>query len=180
MLVLIVSAVTFALLSAAGGDSFTSLRDNSQVSSETIENLRRIYGLDRPLAVRYASWLGDAVRGHLGESYYFRTSVTGLVVDRFAYTLTLSLVALAVSLTIAVGLSVLSVRFRRRWLTRVIEAIVLLTSSTPRLVLALFGLALMVRFNALSAFWMAVTVLAVPLISVLLAQFHYDLERFMA
>jgi peptide/nickel transport system permease protein len=77
MMILIVSMVTFALLSLAGGDAFSHLRDNPQISEETIESLRRIYGLDKPLAVRYATWLGGAGVGELGESIYFRVPVGG-------------------------------------------------------------------------------------------------------
>ena len=57
MMIFIVSAVTFALLSGAGGDAFTVLRENPQISEATIENLRRIYGLDQPVTVRYGNWL---------------------------------------------------------------------------------------------------------------------------
>ena len=65
MMVLIVSAVTFALLGFAGGDALTQLRDNPQISEQTIERLRRVYGLDQPLPVRYFRWLSGAITGDL-------------------------------------------------------------------------------------------------------------------
>ena len=68
MMVLIVSAVTFALLNFAGGDALTQLRDNPQISAETIERLRRVYGLDESLPLRYFRWLSGAITGDLGES----------------------------------------------------------------------------------------------------------------
>ena len=43
MMILIVSAVTFALLGFAGGDALTQLRDNPQISKVTIERLRSIF-----------------------------------------------------------------------------------------------------------------------------------------
>ena len=79
MMILIVSFLTFALLSAAGGDAFSSLRENPQVSAETVENLRRVYGLERPFAVRYASWLGNVLAGNLGESFQFHLPVSTLI-----------------------------------------------------------------------------------------------------
>jgi peptide/nickel transport system permease protein len=60
MMILIVSAVTLALLSFAGGDALTQLRDNPQVSPETIERLRSVYGLDQPVTIRYFRWLSGA------------------------------------------------------------------------------------------------------------------------
>ena len=58
MMILIVSAVTFALLGLAGGDALTQLRDNPQISAETIERLRSVYGLDQPLPVRWSEVFG--------------------------------------------------------------------------------------------------------------------------
>ena len=47
VMLVVVSAITFALLSAAGGDALTGLRDNPQISERTIEQLRAVYGLDQ-------------------------------------------------------------------------------------------------------------------------------------
>ena len=172
MMILIVSAVTFALLSSAGGDAFSSLRDNPQVSAETVENLRSIYGLDRPIAVRYGTWLWNAVRGEMGESFYFRTPVRNLVISRFVSTLSISLAAILLAMIIAAVLGILSARYRWKWISRFIEVLILLASSTPRIVLALFGLALIARSDDLSGFLVAAMVMAVPVMAIVLAQFH--------
>src|SRR5215218_6558236 len=57
LVLVFVSALTFALLAAAGGDALTALRNDPLVSERTLEEQRRIYGLDRPIHVRYARWL---------------------------------------------------------------------------------------------------------------------------
>src|SRR5215204_794655 len=105
MMIFIVSMVTFALLGLAGGDALTSLRDNPQISEATIENLRRIYGLDKPMPVRYFTWLRGAVVGEMGESMYFRVPVSTLVGSRFLNTFYLGIAALAISVVVAFGLS---------------------------------------------------------------------------
>ena len=179
-MVLIVSAVTFGLLSTAGGDTFISLRENPQVSERTIENLRRVYGLDRPLAVRYGIWLSSTLRGELGESFYFRTPVLPLVLSRFAGTFSISLAAIIWALAVALVLGLLSARYRWKWLSNMISLVVILTSSTPRLVIALVAIALIARSDELSTFIMAATVLAVPLIAIFLAQFSQALNQAMA
>ena len=180
IMVLIVSAVTFGLLSTAGGDTFISLRENPQVSERTIENLRRVYGLDRPLAVRYGIWLSSTLRGELGESFYFRTPVLPLVLSRFAGTFSISLAAIIWALAVALVLGLLSARYRWKWLSNMISLVVILTSSTPRLVIALVAIALIARSDELSTFIMAATVLAVPLIAIFLAQFSQALNQAMA
>ena len=187
MMILIVSMVTFALLSLAGGDAMSSLRDNPQISEATIENLRRIYGLDKPLPVRYATWLGDAVVGKLGESMYFRVPVSGLVWTRLISTFLLSLAALAIAVVVSFGVGIAAARYRNRWLRRVVESIVFLTASTPRIVLSLFALAIVAQVAAASvdaapmaSFWLGAAALAAPLISIFLAQLHDGLDETMA
>lgn len=188
MMILIVSILTFALLSAAGGDAFSALRDNPQVSEETIENLRRVYGLERPMAVRYGGWLSDVLRGDMGESFHFHVPVATLVWPRFLNTLLLGSVALLIACGTAMVLSTLSARFRSRTLDSFIAGLVLLTASTPRMVLALIALALSVRFTALAvsdqsdsaaSILMAAAALAAPLVSVFLAQAHEGLAQAM-
>ncbi|HKP69122.1 MAG TPA: ABC transporter permease [Pyrinomonadaceae bacterium] len=187
MMVLIVSMVTFALLNLAGGDAFSQLLDNPQISAATIENLRKVYGLDKPLATRYATWLGGAVVGELGESMYFRVPVGGLVWTRLVSTLALSVAALGIAVIVSFGLGIAAARYKNRWLERLVEAVVFLTASTPRIVLALFALAIVARATAAYAdatsvmsFWFAAAAMATPLISIFLAQLHDGLTETMA
>ena len=183
-----VSAISFALLSNAGGDALTSLRDNPQVSDQTIEQLRQYYGLDRPVLNRYIDWFGSFLTGDLGESFYFRTSVLSLVLSRLWNTILLGTAGLVIAWSIAIALSYLSALIKKRPLDRSIELLVLLTASTPRIVLALFALALIVRSTgttieirtgSIPSFVVSALVLAVPLIALFLAQAHNELSNAM-
>lgn len=180
LLILISSSVTFALLSSAGGDALSALRDNPQVSRETIENLRVVYGLDQPVIVRYARWLGSALTGDLGESFNFRVPVRGLVLARLTETLLLSLAAILIAFIVSVGLSFLSVRFRSRWFTKLNEFVVLITASSPRIVLALLALVVVVKLAVQSTFWLAAIALAVPAIAIFLAQLDESIAATMS
>ena len=140
MMVLIVSAVTFALLGLAGGDALTQLRDNPQISAETVERLRTVYGLDQRLPIRYFRWLSAAVTGDLGDSIYFRVPVSGLVWRRSVSTFLLGTAAFAIALTFAVPLSLIGVRYRSTMIAALIDFVILVTASTPRIVLALVAL----------------------------------------
>ena len=185
-MILIVSAVTFGLVGFAGGDALTQLRDNPQVSAETIERLRSVYGLDQPLALRYFRWLSGAVKGDLGESTYFRVPVSGLVWARSLSTFLLGTAAFAIALAFAVPLSLAGVRYNSRTIAAFIDLLILATASTPRIVLALVALALSVRLTASAMdtssavlFWLAALALSAPLISAFLAQLYGDLQRTM-
>jgi peptide/nickel transport system permease protein len=182
MMVLIVSAVTFALLGFAGGDALTQLRDNPQVSNVTIERLRSVYGLDQPLPLRYFRWLSSAVTGDLGESTYFRVPVSSLVWTRSISTFLLGTAALAIALAFAVPLSLIGARYNSTIITAFIDLLILVSASTPRIVLALVALAISVQLSASAMssavlFWLAALALSAPLISLFLAQFHGELQR---
>lgn len=186
LMILIVSAVTFALLGFAGGDALTQLRDNPQISEATIDRLRSVYGLDQPLPLRYFRWLSGAVTGDLGESMYFRVPVSGLVWTRSVSTFLLGTAAFAIALGCAVPLSLIGARYKSKTLAAFIDSLILVTASTPRIVLALVALAVSVRLSASAMdrssailFWLAALVLSAPLISVVLAQFHGELQQTM-
>ena len=184
MMILIVSAVTFALLGFAGGDALTQLRDNPQISAETIERLRSVYGLDQPLPTRYFRWLSGAVTGDLGESTYFRLPVSSLVWARSVNTFLLGTAAFAIALTIAVPLSLIGVRYRSTMMAALIDFVILVTASTPRIVLALVALAISIRLTASARssavlFWLAALALSAPLISAFLAQLYGELQQTM-
>lgn len=184
-MIVVVSAVTFVLLSTAGGDAFSSLRNNPQVSEETIERLRKTYGLDRPLPERYAVWLSNAVTGEFGESFYFREPVMRLLASRLVSTLLLAGAALLIAIAAAVSLSLAAARFPGRIMNAIVDTAVLLTASTPRIVLALAALAISARYslqaadsyaNSVSILFLSAAALSAPLISVFLAQSHSGLR----
>src|SRR5690606_6661299 len=182
-MIAIVSAASFALLSSAGGDAFSRLRETPQVSQETLDRLRAVYGLDRPLPERYAGWLASALTGDLGESLYFRLPVARLVAQRLVNTLLLAALALSIALLIAGSLSYLSVRYRIPGLESMIEGSILLTASVPRIVLALVGLLIIAAVPAAGRSWLttllAAAALGSPLVAVLLAQMSRGLAEAM-
>jgi len=188
IMLLVVSAITFGLLSSAGGDALAALRENPQISEETIERLRAVYGLDRPLAERYGTWLSGMVRAEMGESISFKTGVAALVASRLGNTVKLGVLALFIAVTISFALAFLSARFNQKALDRVIDFTVLVTASTPRIVLALFALSLTVwmsgsvvavRSGSTAAMLLAAAVLAFPVVALFLAQMHTELKRAM-
>ncbi len=187
-MLLAVSAISFVLLSSAGGDAFTALRDNPQISEESIENLRMVYGLDQPIVTRYFNWLASFAMGDMGESFHFRTGVRKLVFSRLSNTLLLGGTSLLIAWTVALSLSFFSVLWRKRPFDRFIEFLILVTASMPRIALALFALTFFVwasasgfavRNDSLISFFVSAFVLATPLIALFLAQSHNEIRTAM-
>lgn len=99
-LLLIVSFLIFVLIDLTPGDPALTLAGENPTPAQ-VEQIREQLRLDDPLPQRYAAWLGDAVRGDLGESFVNRQSVAEIITDRLA--VTLSLVGVAMAITLAVG-----------------------------------------------------------------------------
>lgn len=185
-MLLVVSALTFWLLSAAGGDALTALAVEPTVSERALAEARRVYGLDQPLAARYLRWLGDFARGRMGYSFHFHAPVSAVLWPRLLRTLALALAALLFAWSVALGLGALAARRAGSFWDRLSDAVILLAASTPRLVLALLALALAARtglldagpaanappsfYSGLARLLLPALVLGLPLVAVFLAQ----------
>ena len=113
-----VSILLFLLFQAAPGDFLSDARVNSQISAETLAQLRVQYGLDQSLPVRYWQWLKSSARGDFGYSFAYNTPASTLLLPRARNTLLLSIPALLISWLIAVPLGVLAAGWKGRWVDR--------------------------------------------------------------
>ena len=145
LVLLVVSALTFALLAAAGGDALGELSTEGAASEATLRELRRVHGLDEPLAMRYMRWLADLARGRMGNSFYYHAPVATIIWPRLLRTLALAAVALVFALSFSLTLGALAARRKGSAWDRASELVILLTASTPRIVLALVALAIVAR-----------------------------------
>ena len=90
MLILASSFVVFSLIYISPGDPVSIILGGRKVDQATIDAIRERYMLDQPFLVQYVHWLGNAVHGDLGESIYYRASVTSVVGPRILPTLQLA------------------------------------------------------------------------------------------
>jgi peptide/nickel transport system permease protein len=97
--------VVFVVLEVLPGDP-AAVMLGVQATPETLAALRAEYGLDRPVAVRFANWIAGFVSGDLGVSYTYRVPVADLILERLAITVPLALMAIVLSTAIALPLGV--------------------------------------------------------------------------
>jgi peptide/nickel transport system permease protein len=108
-ILMLISVVVFALLTSMPGDPLdTMLMDNPDITYEQYLELRKLYGLDDPIVVRYFRWSSQVVQGQLGYSRQYKIPVQNLVLPRLQNTLILSVSALALALTVALILGIVS------------------------------------------------------------------------
>ncbi|HEU5196490.1 MAG TPA: ABC transporter permease [Methylomirabilota bacterium] len=102
-----VSMILFVIMRLAPGGPEAVLI-GGEFSAEAAAQIRQRLGLDRPLALQYASWAAAAARGDLGRSFKTGDPVAGLIADRLGPTLQLTGGALLVALVVALPLGVLA------------------------------------------------------------------------
>jgi peptide/nickel transport system permease protein len=138
-----VSIVVFMVLHLSPGDP-AEIMLGSAATKEDLARLRADLGLNEPLPLQYARWIGHVVRGDLGRSLWMRRPVLPDVLDRFRATLVLTGTALLISTVGGVTLGVLSATRPHSWLDRLSGMAALFGASMPVFWL---GIVLMVIFS---------------------------------
>ena len=104
---LIASVIVFALPRLIPGD-VVQLMLEEKAYGKDLDDLRAKLGLDRPIPVQYAAWIGTIARGDFGESLWTRRPVVGELVRRLPVTLMLGGMAIAVAIVIGIPIGILS------------------------------------------------------------------------
>ena len=139
---LVVAIVVFLLIHLTPGDPARVLL-GQDATPEQVQNLRHEMGLDRPLPVQFVLWFGRALHGDLGLSFFQRIPVTADILLHASPTVTLSLMAITVSLLIGIPAGVISAVYRNSWLDQGSLALAMLGAAVPSFWL---GLSLIVIF----------------------------------
>ncbi len=104
---LIASLIVFVLPRLIPGD-VVQLMLEEKAYGKDLDDLRAKLGLDRPIPVQYAAWIGKIARGDFGESLWTRRPVVGELARRLPVTLTLGGMAIAVAILIGIPIGILS------------------------------------------------------------------------
>lgn len=103
-LLLVISMITFGLMSAAPGGPLARYQENPRISAKDLEIKRKQLDLDKPIPVRYLKWLKRTATGDLGTSFVTSQPVLGMIAERLPATLELMLTSFILSL--AFGLTI--------------------------------------------------------------------------
>jgi peptide/nickel transport system permease protein len=126
----VVAVVVFSLLRLAAGDPAAIIAGDN-ATSQDVAAIRARLGLDRPLVEQFTIWVGRALRGDFGESFFFKKQVSELILDRVEPTLALSMCTLVLTIALAVPLGVLAAWRRGSWIDRSVMGFSVLGFSVP-------------------------------------------------
>jgi peptide/nickel transport system permease protein len=109
----VASVLVFAVLEVLPGNAALLLL-GPDAAPDAVAALATQLGLDRPLPVRYADWIGGMLQGELGNSYAYSTPVAELIAERLALSLPLALLAMALATLFALGAGLYAAARHRR------------------------------------------------------------------
>ena len=126
----LVVSIVFLLIHLVPGDPVQQMLGEGARAND-IAALRHAYGLDVPLGQQYLHYWHGVLHGDLGHSLRLNDSVTHLVLDRYPYTVELTVAALILALLLSVPAGVAAALHRARWQDHVLGVVSLLGLSFP-------------------------------------------------
>ncbi|MGH2458644.1 MAG: ABC transporter permease [Chloroflexota bacterium] len=136
-----ISIVTFVFINLAPGDPVSAMvNPETQAGAADMEHLREVMGLNKPIPVRYAIWLGQLVQGNFGYSYADGSPVLQKILDRFPATLELMGLSLVISTLLGTLLGVLAALWQYSLWDYLLSLLALVGISIPGFFIGLLGL----------------------------------------
>jgi ABC-type dipeptide/oligopeptide/nickel transport system permease component len=130
----LVVSLVFLLIHLVPGDPIAQMLGEGAPAAD-LAAARHAYGLDLPLGQQYVNYWRGVLHGNLGTSFRYSQSVTHLLLQRYPYTLQLTVAALVVAILFSIPAGVHSARTRNQWDDRAISVVSLFGLSFPNFAL---------------------------------------------
>ncbi len=131
-----VTIITFGLLYLIPVDPARMIAGRS-ATPQTVESIRHQLGLDRPIPVQYARYLGNLVQGDMGRSYVQKARVSELIASRLPATLQLMAAAIFFELLIGLPAGIFAATRRNRPSDKAVMVFSFVGVSAPQFVVGL-------------------------------------------
>jgi peptide/nickel transport system permease protein len=180
------ATITFLALNLTSGDPAIAILGGPDAlpTPEVIAQVRKDYGLDQPLPVQYAQYIGRLATGDLGESYRLKIPVLEAIAPLILPTMSLAFWAALTAVVMSIVIALLTAK-RAPWLRSLVSGTELVLTSAPSFVLGI-GLLLVFAFQlhlfpvAGSQGWrsmvLPVMTLAIPATAMLTQVLRQELE----
>ncbi len=140
-----ITLITFIVIHLAPGSPVEVQTEMSlKVSAQAKENLRKLYGLDKPLHIQYVDWLKRFIKLDFGKSFVDGRKVIDKIIERIPITLTINILSLILIFLVAIPIGILSATRQYSLFDKLSTVFVFVGFSTPTFWLALL---LMILFG---------------------------------
>jgi peptide/nickel transport system permease protein len=126
----VVALFVFLLLRLTAGDPAAIIAGDNATAAQ-VAQIRERLGLDRPMHQQFVLWVGQLLRGDLGESFFFKKKVADLILDRVEPTLALAICTIVLTVLLAIPLGTMAAYWQGTWIDRLVMGIAVLGFSVP-------------------------------------------------
>ena len=147
----LLSFVSFVIIELPPGDYLSNRvaslqQSNRPADQESLEILKRQYGLDRPFMYRYFRWFGNMLKGDLGDSFHWERPVTQLLAERLPLTMILTFSTTILVYLIGIPIAIYSATHQYSVGDYAVTALGFLGIATPNFLLALILMYFLTRY----------------------------------
>jgi len=139
IMLLVISLISFLAINLAPNSFFASGDLNPNITPESIEHLKKVYGLDKPLYIQFFSWVINIFQLDFGISFSTGAKVQDEILSRIPITLTINFISLCMIFIISLYLGIKAALNRNTLFDKFIGQLSLLSFSLPSFYLALLG-----------------------------------------
>ena len=137
IMLFIISLISFIAINLAPNSFFASGELNPNITQESIDHLKAIYGLDKPLYVQYFSWIWAMLHLDFGISFASGQMVKTEILNRIPITLTINIISMVLVFVLSLYLGIKSALNKNKWFDKFASQLSLLSFSMPSFYLAL-------------------------------------------
>lgn len=139
-MLLLIAIISFGAIHLAPNSFFASGDLNPNITPESIEQLKRVYGLDKPLWQQFFSWLWALVQFDFGISFASGKAVKDEILSRLPITLAINIISMILVFIISLTLGIYAALRQNRLSDKCIAQGALISYAMPSFYLALLGI----------------------------------------
>lgn len=137
IMLFIIAVISFLAVNLAPNSFFASGELNPNITEESIEQLKAIYNLDKPLYVQFYSWLINIIQLDFGISFSTGEHVKTEILNRLPITLIINITSMVFIFAISMYIGIKAARNQNSWFDKLVKQLSILSFSMPSFYLAL-------------------------------------------
>ena len=139
VMLFIISLISFTAINLAPNSFFASGELNPNITKESLEQLKEIYGLDQPLYIQFFSWIKNIIMLDFGISFSSGSMVKDEILARIPITLIINSISMVIIFILSLYLGIKAALTKDSLFDRFVGQLSLLSFSLPSFYLALLG-----------------------------------------
>ncbi len=153
LMMFIISLISFLAIHAAPNSFFASGELNPNITKESIEHLKKIYGLDKPLMVQYISWVWAMLHLDFGVSFASGKMVKDEILSRIGITLLMNFISMIFVFMLSIYFGIKAALKQGSYLDKSVKQFALVSYAMPSFYLAL----LLISFFSVYLKWLPIS-----------------------